>query len=164
MRRVPSARVATLPFVALLVALLLAACASGPVRRVSEPAAGIQQLTVAADGSWMVALRLDNFSSIPMRFEAVDLVLTVDGVDAGTLRGNAGITIGPESADVAQLPFQPQAGARLRIADALAARRSVSYSLAGRIGAVPEDGGLRNFDIERDSALSPVPGLPGVLR
>lgn len=163
MRRVPSARVATLPFVALLVALI-AACASGPVRRVSEPAAGIQQLTVAADGSWMVALRIDNFSSIPMRFDAVDLALTIDGVAAGTLRGNAGITIGPESADVAQLPFQPQADARLRIADALAARRSVSYSLVGRIGAVPEDRRLRDFDIERDSALSPVPGLPGVLR
>ena len=143
---------------------LLGACGSGQVRRVSEPAAGIQQLTVGADGGWTVALRLDNFSSIPMRFDAVDLAVTVDGVAAGTLRGNAGITIGPESADVATLPFAPSADARLRIADALAARRSIAYTLAGRVDATPEDGGTRSFEVDRDSALTPVPGLPGVLR
>lgn len=150
--------------VALLVATLLAACATGPVRRVSEPAASIQQLTVHANGAWSVALRIDNFSSVPMRFAVVDLALTVDGVAAGTLRGNADITIGPESADVASLPFSPSADARLRIADALATRRSVSYALAGSLDAAPEDGGVRSFDIDRESAMTPVPGLPGVLR
>lgn len=153
--------------VACLVALLLstlAACATGPVRRVSEPAAAIQQLTVGADGGWTVALRIDNFSSVPMRFDAVEFAVTVDGVAAGTLRGAPGISIGPESADVATLPFAPTADARLRIADALAARRSVAYTLDGRIDATPEDGGRRSFDVERDSALMPVPGLPGVLR
>ena len=158
MKRLPAV------FVTLLVATCVVACASGPVRRVSEPAAGIQQLTVGADGGWTVALRLDNFSSIPMRFDAVDLAVTVDGVAAGTLRGNAGITIGPESADVATLPFAPSADARLRIADALAARRSIAYTLAGRVDATPEDGGTRSFEVDRDSALTPVPGLPGVLR
>ena len=149
---------------AALACLLLAACAGGPVRRVSEPAAAIQQLTVHADGSWDVALRIDNFSSIPMRFEVVDLAVAVGGAPAGTLRGTAGITIGPESADVATFRFSPSADARLRIADALAARRSVPYSLAGRIDATPEDARLSAFDIDRSSALSPVPGLPGVLR
>ena len=158
MKRLPAAALAA------LFLFLVAACAGGPVRRVSEPAAAIQQLTVQADGHWTVALRIDNFSSIPMRFDAVELVLTVDGVAAGTLRGNAAITIGPESADVASLPFSPSADARLRIADALAARRSVAYALAGRIDAAPEDGRLRSFDIERESAMTPVPGLPGVLR
>ena len=151
-------------FVALLVAALLSACAGGPVRRVSEPAAGIQQLTVHADGTWTVALRIDNFSSVPMRFDAIDLALTVDGVAAGTVRGGAGITIGPESADVAELPLVPSAAARLRIADALASRRSVAYTLAGRLDATPEDRGTRSFDIDRESAMTPVPGLPGVLR
>lgn len=158
MKRLPAV------FAALLVAALLSACATGPVRRVSEPAAGIQQLTVHANGDWTVALRIDNFSSIPMRFDAVDIALTVDGVAAGTLRGNAGITIGPESADVAEFPLAPSAAARLRIADALASRRSVAYTLAGRIDAAPEGGGMRSFDIDRESAMTPVPGLPGVLR
>ena len=154
----------TFALAALCFAAILVACTSGPVRRVSEPAAAIQQLTVHADGTWTVALRIDNFSSIPMRFEAVELALAIDGVAAGTLRGTAGITIGPESADVASLPFSPSAQARLRIADALAARRSVAYTLAGRLDAVPEDGGRRSFDIDRQSAMTPVPGLPGVLR
>ncbi|HET8819026.1 MAG TPA: LEA type 2 family protein [Xanthomonadaceae bacterium] len=153
--------------VAVLLALLgalLAACAGGPVRRVSEPAASIQQLTVHADGEWTVALRIDNFSSIPMRFTTVDIALTVDGVAAGTLRGDAGITIGPESADVAELALAPSPAARLRIADALASRRSVAYTLAGRLDAAPEGGGIRSFDVDRESAMTPVPGLPGVLR
>lgn len=152
------------PAVVLAMAALLSACGGGPVRRVSAPAASIQQLTVQADGNWSVALRLENYSSVPMRFDAVALAVQVDGVAAGTLAGTAGITIGPESADVATLRLSPAAGARLRIADALAARRSVAYTLAGQVGATPEDGGLRNFDIDRESALTPVPGLPGVLR
>lgn len=150
--------------VACLVAIAVSACASGPIRRVSEPAASIQQLTVDASGGWTVALRLDNFSSIPMRFDTVDLAVTVDSVAAGSLRGSAGITIGPESADVVALSFSPSADARLRIADALATRRSVAYTLAGRVAVTPEDGGTRNFDIDRASAMTPVPGLPGVLR
>lgn len=99
MTRIPVA------LLALAFAALLSACASGPVRRVSEPTAAIQQLTVQADGSWSVALRLENFSSVPMRFEDVALAIRLDGVGAGTLGGNAGITIGPESADVATFAF-----------------------------------------------------------
>ena len=149
---------------ALMLAALLQACAGGPVRRVSEPAASIQELAVQADGRWSVALRLENFSSLPMRFDAVTLAIGVDGVPAGTLAGTAGITIGPESADVATFPVTPSAEARLRIADALAARRSVPYTLAGSVAATPEDGRQRTFDVDRDSALTPVPGLAGVLR
>ena len=156
-------RAALLAF--LLLPLLLAACgSSGPVRRVSDPAAGIQQLSVRADGSWSLELRLDNFSSIPMRFDAVDLAMTLEGQPPATLRASPGFTIGPESADVAEFPLAPSAAARLRIADALASRRSIAYTLAGRIDAVPEDGGMRSFDIDRESAMTPVPGLPGVLR
>jgi hypothetical protein len=149
---------------ALALACLLAACGSGPVRRISEPAAGIQQLTVHADGHWSVALRIDNFSSVPMRFDQLSLALAIDGQPAGTLQGNAGIGIGPESADVATLTLVPSAAARLHVGDALAGRRSVDYTLRGRLDAAPEGGGLRSYEIDRSSVLSPVPGLPGVLR
>ena len=60
---------------ALVLMAALSACGGGgPVKRVSEPAAGIQQLTVRADGSWSVDLRLDNYSSVPMRFDTVTLL------------------------------------------------------------------------------------------
>lgn len=147
-----------------LCAWLLAACSSGPVRRVSEPAASIQQLSVRADGSWSVDLRIENFSSIPMRFDAVRLPLKVAQQDAGILQGDAGMSIGPESADVATLIHVPSAEAKIAIADALAGGRGVDYSFEGTLQAAPEDGKSRVYKIKRSSGLNPVPGLPGVLR
>ena len=150
----------------LLLPLLLAACgSSGPVRRVSEPSAGVQQLSVQADGSWSLDLRLDNFSSIPMRFDAVSLGLEVDGHDAGTLAAQPGITVGPESADVAEIIFVPSAAAKFAVAQSLAGGTSLSYALEGSVTATPDEESQRVFkDITRRSALSPAPGLPGVMR
>ena len=144
--------------------LLLASCAGGPPRRVSDPAAGIQQLSVRANGSWSVDLRIENFSSIPMRFDAVSLPLTLAGQPAGTLQGNAGISIGPESADVVTLAHVPGSEAKIALADALADGRGVAYSFEGTVQATPEEGKSRSFKLKRNSSLSPVPGLPGVLR
>ena len=145
--------------------LILAACSSGPPRRVSPPAASIQQLTVNADGSWKVELRLQNYSSIPMRFDSVDLAIGVGEQPAGRLRGAPAISIGPESADVVALPFTPDgAAARIIVADALSGRRVLAYTLQGSITAVPEDAKSRSFDIDARNTLSPAPGLDGVLR
>jgi hypothetical protein len=145
--------------------LLLGACSSGgPVRRVSEPSANIQQLSVRADGSWSVDLRIDNFSSVPMRFDSISLVMTIAGEQAGTLQGQPALSIGPETADVATLALVPAPGARIAIADALARGRSIGYHLQGSLVAAPENGGARTWQVKRDNALSPVPGLPGVLR
>ena len=144
--------------------LSLAACSSGPVRRVSEPTASIQQLTVRADGSWSVDLRLQNYSSIPMRFDAVSLEMSIGDESAGTLQGNAGMSIGPESADVVTLTHAPTSAARIAIADSLSGNHGLDYRLEGTLQVVPEDKGSRTFDIKRDSRLNPVPGLPGVLR
>ena len=147
-----------------VVSLLLLGCSSGPVRRVSEPAASIQQLTVHANGSWTVDLRLQNYSSIPMRFERARLTLTVDDQSAGTIDASPGLSVGPESADVVSVPFQPESGGRMVLADVLASRRSLSYSLDGTLSATPEDGKVRDFKVEGKNTLSPVPGLDGVLR
>ncbi|MEP6632698.1 MAG: LEA type 2 family protein [Luteimonas sp.] len=145
-------------------AALLAACSSGPVRRVSQPAASIQQLSVRVDGAWSVDLRIENFSSIPMRFDAVNLAMTIDGETAGTLQSQPALTIGPESADVVTLPLAPASTARIAIADALADRRGMSYTLNGTVDATPDKSRQRHFDLKRSSTLNPVPGLPGVLR
>jgi hypothetical protein len=146
-------------------AALLSACGGGGlVRRVSEPYARIQQMTVRADGSWQVALRIENFSSIPMQFQSLDLAMQVEGLDAGRLHAQPDLWIGPESADVVDVPINPSAAAKLTVAEALLANDSVEYALEGSIAAVPEDSGLRTFELERSSVLSPAPGLPGVLR
>ncbi len=150
--------------VAMAVALLASCGSGGPVRRVSEPAASIQQLTVRADGQWDVQLRLDNFSSIPMRFTTTNIQIAFDNGAAGSVQVQPQISIGPESADVVSATLTPTAGGRARIATALADGRSLNYTLGGTLDAGPDDGKSRTYEIERTSSLTPVPGLPGVLR
>ncbi|MEL1263781.1 LEA type 2 family protein [Pseudoxanthomonas putridarboris] len=150
--------------VLIVAAAFLAGCGDGRVRRVSDPAASIQQLTVNADGRWSVDLRLQNYSSIPMRFDTVTLAVQVGEQDAGTLQATPGLSIGPESADVVTLPFAPSSAARIVVADSLAGRRPLPYTLKGSVGATPEEAKLRNFDVDTRNTLNPVPGLDGVLR
>jgi hypothetical protein len=144
--------------------LMLSGCVGGPVRRISEPTASIQQLTVGADGQWSVDLRLQNFSSVPMRFDRVALTLRAGAEIAGELKASPALTVGPESVDIATVTLAPSAAARIVIADALADRRSLNYSLEGTVDAAAEDRKARDYKIKRNSALSPVPGLPGVMR
>ena len=77
-----------------VVVLSVTGCASGPVRRVSEPSASIQQLTVGADGRWTVELRLQNYSNVPMRFDRVALTLRTADEAAGDLHAEPALTVG----------------------------------------------------------------------
>ena len=149
---------------AMLFALLTACGTGGPARRVSEPAASIQQLTVRADGRWDLQLRLNNFSNVAMRFGGARLEIALDGTPAARIDANASLEVGPESADVFTATVSPLPEGRARIATVLADGRGVDYHLSGTLQAGPLDGSPRDYRIKRDSALSPVPGLPGVLR
>ena len=60
-------------------AVLLVACSHGNIKRVSEPAVSLQQVSVASDGHWTVELRLQNYSTVSMMYDAVDLQVTVGG-------------------------------------------------------------------------------------
>lgn len=144
--------------------VLLAGCGDGMVRRVSDPAVSVQQLTVKADGQWAVDLRLQNYSSIPMRFDTVEVDVQVGDQEAGTLRASPGLSVGPESADVVTVAFLPSSAGRIAVADALASRRSLPYTLKGSAAATPEEAKQRTFDLDTRNTLNPVPGLDGVLR
>jgi hypothetical protein len=109
-------------------------------------------------------VRINNFSSIPMRFDAIDLKLVVGGQEAGSLSAQPALDIGPESADVVSVRLKPQAMARLQVANALASGQGIAYSLSGAVRATPEDSRQRSFEVKRESGLSPVPGVPGALR
>jgi hypothetical protein len=145
-------------------ALALAACNSGVVKRVSPPAASVQQLTVRADGGWDIALRLQNFSSMPMTFDSVSLTLSVGDEAAGTLTTRPALSIGGVSADVINVQLQPSSNARLVVADALAGNRTLAYALKGTVSATPQEKKQRSFDVDSHSTLNQAPGLPGVLR
>ncbi len=159
-------RLRTALTVALLTAtaLALTACNSGVVKRVSPPAASVQQLTVRADGGWDVALRLQNFSSMPMTFDSVSLTLSVGDEAAGTLTARPALSIGGVSADVVNVQLQPSSNARLVVADALAGNRTLAYALKGTVSATPQEKKQRSFDVDNHSTLNQAPGLPGVLR
>lgn len=148
----------------LLALALLAACSSGPAKRVSPPAASIQQVTVQADGSWDIQLRLQNFSSIAMRFDTADLALSSDSADIGRMQASPALSISPESADVITLRLTPSAQGRLIAAGVLADGLALPYRLLGEVNATPSDGRSRRYPIDSRSTLHPAPGLPGVLR
>jgi len=145
------------------VAVALTACNSN-VKRVSPPAASVQQLTVGANGSWTLALRLQNFSSMPMTFDSVDLQMQVGDQDAGKVSARPAISIGGVSADVITVELQPSSAARIVVADALAGNRTLGYSLKGTVAATPQEKKQRSFEIDNRSTLNQAPGLPGVLR
>lgn len=149
---------------ATLACLALAACSGGMVKRVSEPAAAIQQLTVGNDGHWNVELRLRNYSSMPMRFDDVALAMKVGDEAAGTLHATPGLSIGPESADIVTIRLQPTSPARIVMADALAGGSALFYELEGSVKATPEDKKQRSFEVKSRNSLNQAPGLPGVLR
>ncbi len=147
------------------IVLLLAGCGgSGVVRRVSEPAASIQQLTVRADGRWELQLRFNNYSSMPMRFNAATLDMAFDNGPAARIEIQPNLEIGPESADSYAATLTPTPAAMARIATALADGRGLTYSLEGSVQAAPEGAGAKTWKIKASSALTPVPGLAGTLR
>ena len=146
------------------VALLVTACASGPVRRVSDPAVSFQQVQVLANGNWTVDLRIQNYSSIPMRFDSVNLTMTVDGQDAAVIHQNIGMTVGPESPDIFKVNVVPTLAGKAAVADALARKSMLNYRLTGTISAAPEKRGPQVFKYNGANSITPAPGLPGVLR
>ena len=144
--------------------LMVAGCSSGPVKRVSPPAASIQQITVQPDGRWDVQLRLQNFSSMAMTFSSANLTLSSGTLQALTIDTLPAESVGPESADVVSLVLVPSAEARQLAAGVLADGRSLPYQLKGTVEAAPSDKKAKSWPIDFRSTLHPAPGLPGVLR
>lgn len=146
----------------LLLALLTlgaTACGSGgPVKRVFPPDVRLQQLDLAPPA---VALRVQSFSTVPSLVEAYDLRLEIAGIDAAHLRGAPAVTVLPQAAEVlpVQATLAPEAIERARAA--LANGTALRYRLVGTITVEPSG---RAYPIDYSSALSPAPGLDGVLR
>lgn len=148
----------------LLVVLIgvLGACASGPKKRIFPPNASVQELRVLADGRWELDLRVQNFSTVAMRFERVRAEFSVTGHAAATLDHLIADSVPPNSAEVVRIELQPSAAAAHAVRNALESRRGVGYRLVGTLST--SEPGNRQDSFEFDSALTPMPGLDGVLR
>ncbi|MGB0135190.1 hypothetical protein [Dokdonella sp.] len=139
---------------ATITALVLSACGSGPVKRVSPPTASIQELTIQADGNWKLLIRVQNFSNVPMTFSSINAELQVNGSEIGQVSSGLALDVPGESADVFTVTLAPTG--MVRPADT-----GIAYRLHGKIESSEPAG---TFDFERKSHLSPTPGLPGTWR
>lgn len=150
---------------ALFAALLgtLAACtgSAGPPRRVWPPQPSIQEMTVQADGSWTLRVRIQNISTVPMRYERVEATLRIAQFEAGRLSLMPGVSVGPNSAETVETTLIPNAEAARAVQDALSSGRGVRYAFEGEIASSDP---RRTDRFTHQSVLSPVPGLDGVLR
>lgn len=146
---------------AFLLLALVAACASGPPKRVYPPQASLQELRVQADGQWVAQVRIQNFSTVPMRFSRLEATLSVNGQEASRISLDPGLSVGPGSNELVQHVFTPAAGPKAAVDQALASRRAVRYQLSGRIASSEP---ATDHPFEYQSALDPVPGLTGILR
>ncbi|GAA0723419.1 hypothetical protein [Dokdonella soli] len=139
--------------VTLALACLLTACGGGPTRKVHPSTASIQQLAVQADGSWKIALRIQNFSTFPMHYSSIDVKLGIDGKDVGELKITPDIDIVGNSGDVVEATFRPLAKP--------AFGSDIAYTLKGTIEtSEPKE----SFKLDTSSRLSPVPGVANTWR
>lgn len=141
--------------------LLLAACASGPPKRINPPQVAIQRLTTQANGAFEVELRLENQSDIAMRFASVDLAFRIAGIDAGRLTTQPDLEVASHSAETVILQLAAGADAHAPLAAAQVNTTAVHYMLRGKV-VISEP--KRDYDIQFESRLSPVPGKPGEFR
>jgi hypothetical protein len=149
-------------FAFVLVSLtLLAACGGGkPVRRINPPALSIQQLTVQADGRWLLELRVQNFSTVAMRFDTFEAGLEIEGANAGAIYVRPQLEIPGQSADVIEATLAPSRDAAAKFAEA-ARSGSIGYQLRGGIETGEP---AKKFPLSQSSRLSPVPGRPNTYR
>ena len=159
-RRFPALPNAAL-FAFALLALTLVGCGSGgPPKRIFPPEARLQELRIAEPESTLL-LRVQSFSTVPSTVRAYDLALEIGGVPAGRLGGEASTVVLPRAAEVIEVRSALPAEALARAREAIANRTALRYRLVGTITVEPNG---RATPIDYGSALSPAPGLDGVLR
>jgi hypothetical protein len=134
------------------IALLVSGCGSGPARRITPSQVSIQQLVADASGTWKVTLRIQNYSTVTMRYAALHGTLHIAGADVGSVELTPDLDIPPNSADVIDATLH--ASAKLPAGD-------VDYRISGTIQTSEPK---TDFKFDRSSRLSPAPGLPGTWR
>ncbi len=139
-------------FVACVIACLLAACNTGPVRRITPSQVSVQELVANPDGDWRVRLRIQNFSTVSMQYAALHATLTVANLAVGPIDLTPNLDIPQTSAEVIDVTLH--VNGKLPAGD-------VDYKIVGTIDtSEPKE----NFKFERASRLSPAPGLANTWR
>lgn len=148
-------------FISAVTLLILAACAGGPPVRYSPPQASLQELQRQPDGQWRAHVRLQNFSTGAVEFNALSLKIRVQDGEWTPASSTELVKIGANNAEILVLtvPFGPAAVKELT--DRLAKSQPIRYTLSGNVRSL--DPG-RNNTLDYQGRLNPTPGLDGVFR
>jgi hypothetical protein len=144
-------------------ALVLSGC-SGVGTKLQPPTAGIQQLTVQSDGTWVAVVRFQNYSyDTGMHVYAIDATLSLDGKPAGHIAFPPGLDIPAMDADTATATFRPDAAG---VAALTAAKsNAVAYVLKGSLSVGKGTrGNPEPFKLDGKGFISPVPGVSNIWR
>lgn len=133
---------------------------SGVPKRIFPPEARIQELRLTDDGA-VISLRVQSFSTVPSELESLSLRLAVAGQPLAELDARPGKTLLPGSSEIIEVAVPLSSTDRSMILALIAERRALRYRLDGTLTVEPPG---RPYDIDYASALSPVPGLDGVMR
>ena len=133
---------------------------SGVPKRIFPPEARIQELRLSDDGA-VVSLRVQSFSTVPSEVQALTLRVAVAGRPLAELDARPAKTLLPGSSEIIEVAVPLSGADRSMILTLIAERRALRYRLDGTLTVEPPG---RPYDIEYSSALSPVPGLDGVMR
>src|SRR5690606_7706000 len=98
-------------------------------------------------------LRVQNYSTFPMRYGTIEASMKIDGRDVGTLTAQTDLEILANGGDVIE--------ARFTGGPPLPADRDFEYRLEGTIRTLEP---VESFTFQRSSRLSPVPGVPDTWR
>ena len=149
----------SLSFLVLLL-IFASGCAGGPPKRVFPPELSLQELRTEGE-QWVAVFRLNSFSDVAMTLQRFDLQFALGEQSAQTVVLDSTLTVSARSVELLDWRFTPSDAWRAEVASAINLRRSLKYRLEGEIRFSEPS---RQFDIEYNSALGPVPGLSGVLR
>ena len=141
--------------------LILAACAGDPPVRYTPPQASLQELQRQPDGQWRAYVRLQNFSTGSVEFNALTLKIRIQDGEWTSASSTESVKIGANNAEVLVLsvPFAPATVKELLARQANS--QPIRYSLSGSVRSL--DPG-RNNALEYQGRLNPTPGLDGVFR
>lgn len=146
-----------------LLAVVLTGCfgGGGIPERVWPPQVTVQELRRLPDGDWQMTVRLQNFSTVAMHFDRLELQVSLAGQSAGTVSLQPNLRIGPGLAEPFPTPFVVSQAATGAIEQALGASQGLRYAVTGEVTSIDPRG---NWPQQFTGVLTPVAGIDGVLR
>ncbi len=151
-------------YLIVLMMTMVVACGgggSGVPKRVFPPDVRLQELRIQSGKPVTALLRIQNYSTVATRFEAIAGSLTLQDKTTLPIVLPSPVDTLPSAAETISIELALTADAIAALSQAEQARKAVRYRIEGKITSSQPRG---RYDFLYESALAPVAGLPGVFR